>query len=251
MDETLFTIQETPITLINLFTFVGVLILSFLVAKGIEKAARMSKKIRGSALYGLGRLAYYATLLVGFYIALTTIGIDLTGVAVVVGALSVGIGFGLQTIFNNFAAGIIVLLEQKIHLGDFIQLQSGDSGEVIEINVRTTVIQTLDGEKIVVPNTEVIAKKVIVSGKFHRLMIRFSVSRDVDKDTVRACAVESIQSKFKVDEKRPIDLWISKISDSAVEYELTVWSPLGQTRSRYIWEIENHFSSKNIKLSFA
>ncbi|WP_316356106.1 hypothetical protein [Candidatus Neptunichlamydia sp. REUL1] len=95
MDETLFTIQETPITLINIATFVGIVILSFLIAKGIERGTRMSKKLSGSALYGLGRLSYYAVFLIGFYISLTTIGIDLTGVAVVVGSLSVGIGFGL------------------------------------------------------------------------------------------------------------------------------------------------------------
>ena len=104
----------------------------------------MSKKLSGSALYGLGRLAYYAVFLIGFYIALTTIGIDLTGVAVVVGAVSVGIGFGLQSIFNNFVAGIIVLLEKKVHPGDFIELQTGDNGVVLEINVRTTVIETLE-----------------------------------------------------------------------------------------------------------
>ena len=251
MDETLFTIHETPISLVNIATFLGIIVLSFFTAKGIERGTRMSKKLSGSALYGLGRLAYYAVFLIGFYIALTTVGIDLTGVAVVVGALSVGIGFGLQSIFNNFVAGIIVLLEKKVHPGDFIELQTGDNGVVLEINVRTTVIETLERQRIVIPNTEMIAKKLVISGKFHRITLPFSISREVEKEKVRKLATEAIESCFQVNKSRSVEVWLAKLSDTAAQYELIVWGSKNQTGAEYLWVLESHFSKANIKLSFA
>ncbi len=251
MDKTLFTINEMPITLVNITIFLGIAILSFLIAKGIERGTRMSRKLSGSALYGLGRLAYYAVFLIGFYIALTTIGIDLTGVAVVVGALSVGIGFGLQAIFNNFVAGIIVLLEKKIHPGNFIELQTGDSGIVIEINVRTTVIETLEHQRIVIPNTEMIAKNLIIGGEFHRVVLSFSVSRDVEKEKVRKLATEAIENCFKIDNGHSIEVWLAKLLDTTAQYELIVWVAKKQTGFEFLWALESHFSKAGIKLSFA
>lgn len=240
MTEPLFTIQETPITLVNLLTFVGVIILSFLIAKGIARATRKSS----ASFYGLSRLAYYAIFLIGFYIALTIIGIDLTGVAVVVGALSVGVGFGLQAIFNNFVAGIIVLLEKKIHPGDFIDLQTGEYGEVVEINVRTTVMKTMEGQKVVIPNTDIIAKKVIIGGKLHRMVIPFSVARDVEKDRVRELATT-------VSKKDRSEVWLTKVNDQSAQYDLVIWGSQKKSIAPYIWDLEESFGKANIKISIA
>ncbi|MCB1110912.1 MAG: mechanosensitive ion channel [Chlamydiia bacterium] len=240
MDVVLFTIQDTPVTLVNLLTFLGVIVLSFLIAKGIERSMR----VRRPALYGVGRLSYYIVFLVGFYIALTTIGIDLTGVAVVVGALGVGIGFGLQAIFNNFVAGVILLLEKKVSLGDFIETQSGDRGKILEINVRTTVLETAEGQRIVIPNTEMITKKVVIGGRLSRVVLPFSVSREVGKKQVQDITMHaSLGEKSK--------LYLAKLSDTTAEYELVVWDSQKTARATYFWDLEEQFSKANIKISFA
>lgn len=239
MSEPLFTLYGTPVTLLRLLIFVGILLLSFLVAKGV---ARATKKISPSS-YGLSRLIYYVIFLVGFYIALVTIGIDLTGIAVVVGALSVGIGFGLQAIFNNFIAGVIVLLEKKIHLGDFIDLQSGDCGEVIEVNVRTTVIRAFDGQKIVVPNTDIIAKRIIVGGDMHRIVIPFSVSSEMKKEEVRKLALESAHQDHG-------EVWLKKLSETVADYELIIWTSEKKAVAPYLWDLEERFSREQIKILF-
>jgi len=109
----LFTIQGKPISVMNLLSFMLIVVISFIVAKGVKKGIEhvgVLKQIVGlSALYGIGRLSYYIIFLIGIYLALTILGVDLTGIAMIVGALGVGIGFGLQSIFNNFFAGIIIL----------------------------------------------------------------------------------------------------------------------------------------------
>jgi small-conductance mechanosensitive channel len=144
-----------------------------------------------------------------------------------------------------------VLLEKKVHPGDFIELQTGDNGVVLEINVRTTVIETLERQRIVIPNTEMIAKKLVISGKFHRITLPFSISREVEKEKVRKLATEAIETCFQVNKSRSVEVWLAKLSDTAAQYELIVWGSKNQTGAEYLWVLESHFSKANIKLSFA
>ena len=143
------------------------------------------------------------------------------------------------------------MLEKKVHPGDFIELQTVDSGIVVEINVRTTVIETLERQRIVVPNTEIIAKKLVVGGEFHRVTLPFSASRDVKKEKVRKLAIEAIEGCFQVDKRHPVEVWLTKLSDTTAQYELIVWVPKKQTSAEYLWALESHFSKASIKLSFA
>ena len=162
---TLFTIHETPVSVVSLLACLFILVISFALAKGVKRYVSrlpfLEQQVNPSTLYGVGRLSYYVILVIGIYIALTTIGIDLTGITVVVGALGVGVGFGLQSIFNNFVAGIIVLFEKKVCINDTVQLESGEVGVVSEINIRCTLIRTNDDREVIIPNTELVSKKVI------------------------------------------------------------------------------------------
>jgi potassium-dependent mechanosensitive channel len=163
--QTLFIINDTPVSGVSILACLLILIVSFALAKWakryVSQSSFLGQQIGSSTLYGVGRLLYYVILVIGVYVALTTIGIDLTGIAVVVGALGVGVGFGLQTIFNNFVAGIIVLLEKKVCINDTVQLESGEVGVVSEINIRCTLIRTNDDREVIIPNTELVSKKVI------------------------------------------------------------------------------------------
>ena len=126
--QTLFTINETPVSGVSILACLLILIVSFALAKWakryVSRSSFLKQQIGSSTLYGVGRLLYYVILVIGIYVALTTIGIDLTGITVVVGALGVGVGFGLQSIFNNFVAGIIVLFEKKVCINNMLQPES-------------------------------------------------------------------------------------------------------------------------------
>ena len=102
---------------------------------------------------------HYAILLVGFFIALATLGIDLSQITLLAGALSVGIGFGLQNVINNFVSGLILLFERPIKIGDVIEV-SGNVGEVRRIGIRASVIRTSDGSEVIVPNGLLISSQV-------------------------------------------------------------------------------------------
>jgi len=87
---------------------------------------------------------------VGFFIALGALGIDLTKITILAGAFSVGVGFGLQNVINNFVSGLILLFERPIKIGDVIEV-SGNVGEVRRIGIRASVIRTADGSEVIVP----------------------------------------------------------------------------------------------------
>lgn len=234
MNETLFTIQETPITFVNLLTFLGVILITYFLARGLKSGVSKVSFLQKNVSYGMGSLTYYAVLLVGFYIALTTIGIDLTGIAVVVGALSVGIGFGLQAIFNNFVSGIIILFEKKIRPNDLIQLESGSRGYVKEINVRTTVLEMLDGRRVIVPNHEMISKRII-----HEPLLRvvFSIGRETPKETVKDVACDLLKT----------DIRIVKVEEKQIEYEMVLHKE-GHDMGHVLWHLETAFSQKGISI---
>ena len=127
-------------------------------------------------------------------IAMSTLGINLTALTVFGGALGVGIGFGLQSIFSNFISGIIILFERSVKVGDFIELQSGVTGLVKEINIRSTLITTNDNVDILVPNEEFIKAQVTnwtLRDARRRMRIGFGVAYGTDKELVKKAALEA------------------------------------------------------------
>ena len=109
--------------------------------------------------YAISTMVHYVILLVGFFVALGALGIDLMKVTILVGAFSVGIGFGLQNVINNFVSGLILLFERPIKVGDVIEV-GGNVGEVSRIGIRASVIRTTDGSEVIVPNGSLISSQV-------------------------------------------------------------------------------------------
>ena len=113
----------------------------------------------GASPYALSRVLTYVLITFGFLLGLGVLGLDLTKVTILVGAFGVGIGFGLQSVVNNFVSGLILLFERPIHVGDVIHL--GDlSGEVRRIGIRASVVRTWQGAEVIVPNAQLITERV-------------------------------------------------------------------------------------------
>jgi len=263
MGTSLFTIQGTSISMMNILTCLFVFILFFVVAKGIKTAvtrtALLKEAVSGTTLYSIGSLSYYAILLTGIYVSLTTVGINLTGVAVVIGALGVGVGFGLQSIFNNFVAGIILLIEKRVCVNDYVRLDSGDLGVVTEINVRSTTICTFGNRAIIVPNTEIVSKKLSrwqwKGGYLLRLRLPFSVERQVNKEEVKRVVIEAMSAMSTTFQDIAPGLWLTKISGHLQEFEAVVWTfsqELKQSSqsisASYLWALEDALTESGIKL---
>ncbi|MGB3209190.1 MAG: mechanosensitive ion channel domain-containing protein [Desulforhopalus sp.] len=202
------------------------------------------------------RLAHYAILTIGFLIMLRVLGFQLNQLALLGGALGVGIGFGLQAIVNNFASGLILLFERPIKVGDTIQLGS-DIGEVKHLGLRATIIQTFDNAEIVVPNSDLITGQVTnwtLGERRVRIRIPVGVAYGTDVEQVLNILLSCAKANPVVlSSPKPIALFLA-FGNSSLDFELRVWISefldKMQVLSELNQDIENEFAIQNIEIPF-
>lgn len=204
-------------------------VFSVLVRRGLRRYGDKYQRLSRSSLYALERLVHYALLVIGVLAGLRVAGIPMAQMVVFAGALGVGLGFGLQAIFNNFISGLILLFGRSLKIGDFVELESGVHGHVREIRIRYTQIGTNDGIDILVPNSEFVSGRVdnwTFSGQSRRMLIDFRVALDADMDSVERAGLEAaaaVPCTLKSEGRRAPSVWIHQFADSAIECQLVVW----------------------------
>ncbi|MEE9330890.1 MAG: mechanosensitive ion channel domain-containing protein [Methylophilaceae bacterium] len=262
-----FQIGATAITLSRVLGLILIFLFVNWLAKTAEKvvynltATRASASISASSIYALSRISRYIILFIGIILGLNFIGFDLSSLAILGGALGIGIGFGLQNIFNNLVSGIIILLEQTLKIGDFVDLESGVMGRVSEINMRYTRITTNDEVDIIVPNSEFINGRVInwTLGNLNRRMhIPFGVAYGTDKELVKKCVLEAASAlSYTIENKqKQTEVWLINFGDNSLDYELIVWVGAEGVRApakvhaEYLWAIETALGKAGIEIPF-
>jgi len=265
-DLTLFSVGETPVTAGEIVQALIILVvgwgLSRLIRIGIRRVGQKDSVGRQAALYTISRLTHYTIILLALLIALTSIGLDFTNLALVAGALSVGIGFGLQSIVNNFVSGLIILFERTLRVGDYIELDNGLTGTVKAINVRSTLINTNDNIDIVVPNSEFVSTRLTnwtLAEHILRVRIPFGVAYGSDKELVKKAAIEAcsnVQYTLTHMPGREPDVWLVEYGDNSLNFLLLVWvnrqgarRPT-RTRATYLWELETKLNEYGIEIPF-
>jgi len=263
---TLFSVGDTPVTAGDIVRAIVILIIAFLLSRGIRYAIRRvgKKESMGAqaSLYTLGRLSHYTIVILGLFIALNSIGLRFGNFALVFGALSVGIGFGLQSIVNNFVSGLIILFEQSLRVGDYIELDTGLTGTVKAINVRSTLINTNDNIDIVVPNSEFVTTRLTnwtLGERILRVRIPFGVAYGSDKELVRQAAMEAAEEvPYTLTHMpgREANVWLVEYGDNSLNFLLLVWvnrqgarRPT-RTRAAYLWALETKLREYGIEIPF-
>ncbi|MEZ5777478.1 MAG: mechanosensitive ion channel [Paracoccaceae bacterium] len=160
-----------------------------------------------------------------FFIGLKAVGFDLTGLAVLSGAIGVGLGFGLQKVVSNLVSGVIILLDKSIKPGDVISL--GDTfGWIESLGARYVSVVTRDGKEYLIPNEDLITGQVVNwshSNEFVRIDLFFGTAYEDDPHVVRKVAVEAALSVNRVLKNRPAVCHITGFGDSSVDYILRFW----------------------------
>ena len=260
MSYRLFIVNQTPVTISSLvvfFSIIGfVLVISHVVKQTILNALLRQLKLAAGTQYTLSRLLQYSMWLVGGIVAFQFIGIDLSGLAVIFGFLSVGIGFGLQNITSNFISGLILLFEQHIQVGDRVTVGQTE-GDVVEINIRSTTIRSLNNIAIIVPNSEFISGTVVNwshGDPKTRLEIDVGVSYNSELDTVVSSLLEVAQGHPSVLSDPKPDVLLVGFGDSAWNMRLLVWVDNPTIRLRVTSEINcaivRKFREKNVEIPF-
>ncbi|MFH0995707.1 MAG: mechanosensitive ion channel domain-containing protein [Pseudomonadota bacterium] len=200
-------------------------------------------------------ITIYLIWAIGIFISLRMIGVSSTSLTVVFGALSIGLGFGLQNIFNNFISGIILLFERPIQVGDAVEI-SGVWGVVQKINVRSTLVQTYDNASLIIPNSEFISNKVINwSFKDHRIRRVITVGVAYGSDTALVSGtLKEIAEKAQWVLKTPeSDVLFSDFGDSALIFKLRIWTLVDhmvKVETHIRFEIERLFRERHIEMPF-
>jgi len=148
----------------DVLSFVLAVWASFLVSRVVQfvldEEVFPHAKLKRGLPYAISRTVHYAILVAGFFIAMGIIGVDMTKFTILAGAFTVGVGFGLQTIFNNFVSGLILLFERPVQVGDMIQMDDA-TGVVQRIGIRASIVRTSNGSEVIVPNGKLISDRVV------------------------------------------------------------------------------------------
>lgn len=221
-----FTIGDVTFSFAAAFSAIVFFGIAILVTRALQRwltakylpHTQLDSGIRNSITTGIG----YLGVLVAITLSLSTLGLSLDKITIVAGALSVGIGFGLQSIVNNFVSGLILLWERGIRVGDWIVVGE-EQGIVKRINVRATEIETFDKAVMIVPNSSLISgtvKNRVHSNRMGRIVIPVPVNRDADSAKVSEI-LASIATANRTVLKRPEPaVHFKRIGDTVKEFEL-------------------------------
>jgi len=261
LESAAFEIGETRLSLWLLVQAVIVIGILFALARFISTvtSAQVRKNDDISPSMQVLVVKFMQVLLYGaaFFIGLRTVGVDLTGLAVLSGAIGVGLGFGLQKVVSNLVSGIIILLDKSIKPGDVISL--GETfGWINSLGARYVSITTRDGREYLIPNEDLITGQVVNwshSNDFVRLDIYFGTAYGDDPHKVRKIAIEAATSVDRVLSSKPPVCHIVGFGDSSVDYILRFWihDPTGgltNIRGNVYLALWDAFQANDISIPF-
>jgi small-conductance mechanosensitive channel len=226
----LFKLGDTYLTvsgLIQLVVLLGlVLVLELALRRYFIKRLLQRTRLDPPLQFAIAKIGGYAFIGLGFYVALQMVGLNLTSLAVVAGAVGVGIGFGLQNIVHNFVSGLIILAERPIAIGDRIEV-GGVAGQVQQIRLRSTTVLTNDNIAYIVPNSDFITNTVInwSHGDLRvRIRLKVSVAYGTDPLFLERLLLEVALAHSKVLREPPPSVFFCGFGDNALDFELGVWT---------------------------
>ncbi|MEO6970784.1 MAG: mechanosensitive ion channel domain-containing protein [Chthoniobacterales bacterium] len=250
-----------PISLLQLFLLVGLLILVFWLSSRTKRFLfnrfLVHSGLDRSLQYAISQLASNVVLVVGIFIVLQNTGIHLEALTVFAGAVGVGIGFGLQNITSNFISGLVILAERPITIGDRVEV-GGVTGQVVKIRARSTVIVTNDNITTIVPNQKFIDSPV-TNWTYGDPKVRFRIPVGVaygsDIEKVRAALIEAAEEDPHTLEDPAPSVFFVEFGNSALNFELVAWSDEMSYRPRRYtsdlnFAIERKFRKAGIEIPF-
>ena len=237
--------------LVLIFTYALVRIWKWLFQKKFLSRSGMAQGLQES----ITTISAYIIWAIGLLIALHVFGLNTASLAVAFGALGIGIGFGLQNIFNNFISGIILLFERPIQVGDDVEV-NGTWARVRKINVRSTVVQTYDNASLIIPNADLISNQVTnwsFKDKRIRRKITVGVAYGSDIELVRTILLQIAQDAPNVLRYPRPDVIFTDFGDSALIFVLRLWTDIDhmlEVDTDVRFRIDKLFRENNIEISF-
>ena len=255
--EGAFKLSIISLVLLVLVIFIAALVSRY-TRRFMQKRILPRFHIEAGLQYTLLRLVHYVIISLGVLYAMKIgFSIDLTSVAVIVGFLSVGIGFGLQYAASDIASGFILLFERPVRIGDWVALEGGVEGRVEKISLRSTVIITNENMAVMMPNSKLVQNRFVnysYGNQLVRLNISVGVAYESDLDKVSEALLEAARSVKEVLSEPAPAVHFAEFGDSSLNLQIRVWinepRDHGTIRSKVNFAIERSFRKHNIEIPF-
>ncbi|MEZ4228477.1 MAG: mechanosensitive ion channel [Polyangiaceae bacterium] len=257
LDIELVKVSDAKVTLGTVLIVVGILVLTHILSKlvqaGVKRALHRRGIETGGGLATANRLTHYAIMVVGVGVALQTAGIKIGALFAAGAVFAVGFGFAMQNIAQNFVSGVILLIERSIHAEDIVELND-EPVRIIHLGIRSTLVETLDGESLIVPNSSLVqstVKNYTLRDPHFRVRVQVGVSYSSDMKLVRE-VLEKVAKEHS--QARTPAVFLTAFGSSSVDWEVAVWTDdpwrfrVKQSQVREaIWE---SFAQNQVVISF-
>ena len=262
--------QSGNLTLARLFYAFVIIFGMFILSKYLQWVLRRQVlqdfQIARHTQFILLRFFHFTLIIIGALIGLSAVGVSFTTLALIFGGLSIGIGFGLQNIASNLISGFILIFERPIKIGDLVEIMDANVfGRVSSINLRSTVIVSLDEKEIIVPNSQLVSESVhnlTHDNQLFRLRVSVGVSYGSDVEVVRTALIEAAHEHPTVikepdstmENVTPPFVRFVNFGDSSLDFELLAWIPDSFQRfdvaSDLHFRVWEKFKEYNIRIPF-
>jgi small-conductance mechanosensitive channel len=251
------TVGSTSFQVGNILLFIAIIYISNLLQQGVgslygkaDHSWDPEVKKNGSRL-AMTRLVL---IVIGFLIAIAASGIPMDKITIVLGALGVGIGLGLQGIVNNLVSGVILIFEQPFRIGDFIEV--GDKkGRVLDIGIRSSKIVMEEGAEIIMPNADLLSGRVInwtMRNENMRIELPLSVEKGHSFDEIEKAIIEELEKSEHVVKNMPPEILLTSQSEKAMNINVLIWindvHKLGAIKSQLLNSLYTSLAQKEIKI---
>ncbi len=230
LTQPLFKVGDAQLTLFAIakiaFWLAFVLVANSLLRRFVVQRALRHTRFDSSFQYAVSKMVGYVFVTAGFYTVLQNTGVDLSSLAVIAGAVGVGLGFGLQNVISNFVSGLIILAERPVAIGDRVEV-GGVAGTVTKINLRSTIVVTNDNIAIIVPNSDFITNPVTNwSHGDARVQMRLAVgvAYGSDVDRLRRVLLAVAAANPHVLKSPEPSVYFTGFGESSLDFELGVWT---------------------------
>lgn len=257
--EPLVVLSGTPVSPLSILTAILIIIVARVVTSFVARNLGRLFSTRGAGQgvgFAVTKITRWVGTIVGVFVALTTIGVNMNAALAAMAVLLVGIGFGLQKMAENFISGLILLVERPVKVGDFIDVD-GKLGTVTDIGLRATHILTRDGYAIVIPNGDLITKPVTnftAPATTLRVWVSIGVAYGTDLDLARDTLLEVAAAEGRVLKEPAPTVMHTGFGDSSIDLALVVWIPRAPDdvpiMSDLRFAIDKAFAARDITIPF-
>ena len=234
----------------------GVFFISWIIQRSLMEGMFAKFRAERGVRYSIARLVHYVIVFIGFLIVISVLGFDITKFTILISALGVGIGFGLQGIVNNFVSGLILLFERPVRVGDYIEI-TGKWVEIKKIGIRSTLVHTFDDADVIIPNADLISNQVVnwtLSNRQIRLIVPLGVAYGSNVELVMERLLACAAAVPKIAKSPLPRVLFRKFGEISLEFELWIWIVDADYRmsinSEIHQEIDRAFKEAGIEIAF-